>query len=177
MSIVYRTILELEGIEKFRELIFLYTINHNNDLFSMCTLWNGPVNRDGYGFVRVTFRGCRKILTAHRLAYYISHSSHYLIPNIHVSHLCHNKLCVTTGLLWLYLWCQSTLWLHYTPWHHNGSWCHRQILIYQNKLTIISPLSTIYAYVIETYWNFFDIKITLIMLCFIDAWWNVIEIT
>ena len=37
MSIVYRTILELEGIEKFRELIFLYTINHNNDLFSMCT--------------------------------------------------------------------------------------------------------------------------------------------
>ena len=94
MSIVYRTILELEGIEKFRELIFLYTINHNNDLFSMCTLWNGPVNRDGYGFVTVTFRGCRKILTAHRLAYYISHSSHYLIPNMHVSHLCHNKLCV-----------------------------------------------------------------------------------
>ena len=110
MSIVYRTILELEGIEKFRELIFLYTINHNNDLFSMCTLWNGPVNRDGYGFVRVTFRGCRKILTAHRLAYYISHSSHYLIPNMHVSHLCHNKLCVTTVLLWLYLWCQS---VHY----------------------------------------------------------------
>ena len=94
MSIVYRTILEPEEIEKFRELIFLYTINHNNDLFSMCTLWNGPVNRDGYGFVRVTFRGCRKILTAHRLAYYISHSSHYLIPNMHVSHLCHNKLCV-----------------------------------------------------------------------------------
>ena len=64
MSIVYSTMLEPEEIEQFREHISRNTTNHNNDLFSLCTLWNGPVNRDGYGFVRVTFRGRRKILTA-----------------------------------------------------------------------------------------------------------------
>ena len=64
---------------------------YGNDL---CHLWAGSVSRDGYGYLQIMFRGKSRKLSAHRLAYFISCGFDHLPADMHVSHVCHNKLCV-----------------------------------------------------------------------------------
>ena len=59
-----------------------------------CTLWTGPTDRYGYGFHRMVHDGKRLRLQAHRLAFFVAAPAQNLCPRYHVSHLCHNKLCI-----------------------------------------------------------------------------------
>lgn len=58
-----------------------------------CQIWSGLVDKNGYGYIRVTIHGKRLKLQCHRLVYFIGHS-HPLSKSVHVSHLCHTKRCV-----------------------------------------------------------------------------------
>ena len=63
------------------ELQTRVTVTHN------CWIWLGPVNRNGYGYVK---RGGRKVM-AHRLAYMLKHGP---IPAGYVvDHLCRVRQC------------------------------------------------------------------------------------
>ena len=57
-----------------------------------CKLWSGT-QRNGYGILEFRFRGKKIKIPVHRLAYYLHNNCHQLSPDIHVSHLCHDKLC------------------------------------------------------------------------------------
>ena len=77
---------------KFDMKVFQYP----ND---MCHLWAGSRSRDGYGYLQIVLRGKRQKLAAHRLSYFVAHGFHRLDPRMHVSNLCHNKLCVNADHL------------------------------------------------------------------------------
>ena len=77
---------------KFDGKVFRYP----ND---MCHLWAGLRSRDGYGYLQIVLRGKRRKLAAHRLSYFVAQGFYRLDPRLHVSHLCHNKLCVKTDHL------------------------------------------------------------------------------
>ena len=84
-----------------------YTSSHDPELINMltqkiqqntlkegqCQLWSGQVNKYGYGYIRITFQGKRVKLSSHRLNYFLLNSQSLAI-SMHVSHLCHKKLCV-----------------------------------------------------------------------------------
>lgn len=65
----------------------------------MCHLWAGTVSEYGYGQLQITIRGKRRKIAAHRLAFFISRGYSHLPLDMHVSHLCHNKLCVNVNHL------------------------------------------------------------------------------
>lgn len=73
---------------KFSKKVFRYDDNN------LCHLWAGSVSRDGYGYLQIMIRGKSRKLAAHRLSFFIGHGFTRLDPSLHVSHLCHNKLCV-----------------------------------------------------------------------------------
>ena len=58
-----------------------------------CHIWTGKCNSSGYGFLKFTFRGRQIKCRVHRLAFFLRHNV-LLMPNMHVSHLCHTKLCL-----------------------------------------------------------------------------------
>lgn len=61
---------------------------------SGCHIWSGnAISQHGYGLIRVVFRGKRTQFKVHRLAYFLR-IKQSLDPYYHVSHLCHNKLCL-----------------------------------------------------------------------------------
>jgi len=62
-----------------------------------CLLWGGPTDRYHYGYVRVTYNGKRIALKVHRVAFYLV--SRPLSAQMHVSHLCHAKLCINFARL------------------------------------------------------------------------------
>lgn len=60
---------------------------------------NLATNRRGrgniYGRVKITFpEGTRKVLLAHRLMYMLHTNALHIPHNKHVSHICHNSLCI-----------------------------------------------------------------------------------
>ena len=57
-----------------------------------CKLWTGA-QRNGYGILEVRFRGNKIKLPVHRLTYFLENRCLPLQADMHVSHLCHNKLC------------------------------------------------------------------------------------
>lgn len=58
-----------------------------------CHTWTGETTSDGYGVIRLSVAtNVRKRVKVHRLIYFIAHSQP-LPPHLHVSHLCHNKIC------------------------------------------------------------------------------------
>ena len=60
-----------------------------------CTVWLGERTPDGYGILRVMFRGHRLRLRAHRVMFYLENDFEPMAPSECLSHLCHKKLCVT----------------------------------------------------------------------------------
>ena len=57
-----------------------------------CYIWKGASPK-GYGVLSFSFRGKKFKLKAHRVVYYLGFNQP-LSPKMHVSHVCHNKLCV-----------------------------------------------------------------------------------
>ena len=60
---------------------------------------NLATNRRGrgniYGRVKITYPdGTRKVLLAHRLMYMLHTNTLHIPPSKHVSHICHNSLCI-----------------------------------------------------------------------------------
>jgi hypothetical protein len=64
-----------------------------------CVVWTGPTDVHGYGILRVTVHGKRLKLHIHRLAYFLVKRPTQLISEVHVSHLCHKKLCMNVNHL------------------------------------------------------------------------------
>ena len=60
-----------------------------------CHVWQGRLDVNGYGEIRIQFRGSRLSLKAHRVLFAMSQPDIYLqSPNNDVSHLCFNRNCV-----------------------------------------------------------------------------------
>lgn len=60
-----------------------------------CKIWQGEKDRNGYGILRLTVAGKGISFTVHRLAYFVGFKSKlHLQPEVHVSHCCHNKVCI-----------------------------------------------------------------------------------
>jgi hypothetical protein len=88
MSIVFQTILTQKEIDDF-----MSTILQNITFNGACIDWTADCDTDGYPLLQTTFRGKRMKLRVQRLVYYLHHR-HFLVPVIHVSHLCNNKQCL-----------------------------------------------------------------------------------
>ena len=58
-----------------------------------CHMWNGQQLK-GYGIFEFRFRKHKIKLRVHRLQMYIHNGCRVIDTVQHVSHLCHNKLCV-----------------------------------------------------------------------------------
>ena len=59
-----------------------------------CHIWKGRlITEDGYGYIYPRFREKRRKLKVHRLVYFLKCNMH-LCRTKHISHLCHNKLCL-----------------------------------------------------------------------------------
>lgn len=59
-----------------------------------CHIWTGQRRNKGYGLCEIRFRARKIKLTVHRLVYYIYNGCVFIPSHLHVSHICHNKLCV-----------------------------------------------------------------------------------
>lgn len=62
---------------------------------SGCDIWQGRQDRSGYGELRFSFREKNVCLKIHRVVYALRNPGIVLSRNWHVSHLCHNRQCVT----------------------------------------------------------------------------------
>jgi len=81
------------------EKLFLSTAISKHTTFSDgCAVWNGLSAHDGYGLLRVMFRNKRLKVKVHRMAYFLGKCV-ALNSRMHVSHTCHNKLCVSVDHL------------------------------------------------------------------------------
>lgn len=92
MAEIYNIKLTATEKEKILAQIEKYTYTNNQG----CKKWKKSKNSltsDGYGRLRVTFRGKRIWLRAHKISYYI-HNDCPEIGNHHISHLCHKRRCV-----------------------------------------------------------------------------------
>ena len=70
-------------------------LGEKSELVGLCCLWTGETDRYGYGVHRVVVSGKRIKLKVHRLKYYLCDPGHSALQrNFHISHLCHNKLCI-----------------------------------------------------------------------------------
>lgn len=72
---------------------FLLKLKCTNIQNEHCLLWSGA-QRNSYGILENRFRGNKIKIPVHRLAYFLKHNCEPLSPEMHVSHLCHNKLCI-----------------------------------------------------------------------------------
>ena len=66
-----------------------------------CDFWNENLycNQKGggpkYGRLKVTYpNGQKKLMLAHRFMYMLHHNTLNLPSHMHVSHICHNSLCI-----------------------------------------------------------------------------------
>ena len=57
-----------------------------------CHLWVKPVSKKHYPKMKISIKGERSDQSVHRLVYFME--GHEDMRNHHVSHLCHNTLCV-----------------------------------------------------------------------------------
>lgn len=89
MSEVFKsTITPEEQAFLFSKIDNFYNIDEKN-----CHIWKGDI-ADNYPSIRVMFRERRIRIRVHRLMFYLFNNAIPLDSKIHVSHLCHNKLCV-----------------------------------------------------------------------------------
>ena len=72
----------------------LSILAENSHTVHSCVLWDGARDRYGYGIHYVVSDGKRIQLGVHRLAFFLVDPNRELNPILHVSHLCHNKLCI-----------------------------------------------------------------------------------
>lgn len=72
----------------------VHALAQKSRIVGQCEIWSDQTDRDGYGILRITHQSKRLRLRVHRLAYFLLDPSQKLIPKYHVSHLCHNKLCM-----------------------------------------------------------------------------------
>lgn len=96
-STFFRT--ELDPLSVHRLQYILETKSSPSSSLLGCRLWDGEKDRYGYGVHRHPFDGKRVRLLVHRLAYYLSRLPTTLSPTYHVSHLCHQNLCINTDHL------------------------------------------------------------------------------
>ena len=73
-------------------------INKRTKFVENCKIWTGLCTSDGYGLLRIQFRGKRIKVKVHRMVFFLS-NSHGLTPRMHVSHICHNRLCLSLNHL------------------------------------------------------------------------------
>jgi hypothetical protein len=92
MSLLFEINLTPKEINKLNCKLRRHT--HHQVAHPHCHKWNGEINDSGYGIIRMTVRGKRYKVTVHRLIYFLSQQCRPLDKNIHVSHLCHNNLCL-----------------------------------------------------------------------------------
>ena len=93
-SAFFKSTLCSERALKFRNALTDKSVARNE-----CVVWTGSTDIYGYGVYRVSVDGKRLKLLVHRLSYFIVKSPVPLCSDIHVSHLCHNKLCVNVAHL------------------------------------------------------------------------------
>ena len=86
------------------EFCHLYNAKlRNNSIISMngsCVIWTGGTSKKRgvyYGQMRVKFPGLirTKVEYVHRIQFILKSRQFQLKTHMHVSHLCHNSLCVT----------------------------------------------------------------------------------
>ena len=87
----FKTMADLTVIEKER---LTKELNKFERVDSGCKVWKGGTSRNGYGELRITIRGKRIRLKAHRAVYALAHRTLTMTDTMDVSHVCHNKLCV-----------------------------------------------------------------------------------
>lgn len=70
-------------------------LDRNHILQGHCHIWSKSVNSRGYPMIKisVTGQGSHTYL-AHRIIYSLHHNTILRNKFIHISHLCHNKLCI-----------------------------------------------------------------------------------
>ncbi|KAI8511908.1 hypothetical protein Bbelb_110080 [Branchiostoma belcheri] len=72
-------------------------LNRRSADMSVCRLWTGYVDKDGYGsYVARPPMGGKFTLQVHRLSYFLHSNWPALDPHIHVSHRCHSANGATT---------------------------------------------------------------------------------
>ena len=59
-----------------------------------CSIWTDSKDRDGYGMIQFQFRGKQVKVRVNRLIFYFQ-SGCSDMKKLHVSHLCHNRICIT----------------------------------------------------------------------------------
>ena len=72
----------------------LSMLSEKSRTVNSCLVWCGAIDRYGYGIHYVVLDGKRVQLGVHRLAFFLLDPNRELSPRFHVSHLCHNKLCI-----------------------------------------------------------------------------------
>lgn len=93
----YKTVHTRQFIEThLEELAHKSTLSSSS---SSCRLWDGEIDTHGYGVLRLNFGNTRIKLRTHRLNFFLSHHPTTLSSNRHVSHLCHNKKCISINHL------------------------------------------------------------------------------
>jgi hypothetical protein len=94
MSEMFYTVLSpLERHRLFITILERSAIQNNH-----CIRWTGEFDKENYPQLRITFRGRRMRIRAHRLVYYLR-VNFFLDPDLHVSHLCHNRYCININHL------------------------------------------------------------------------------
>ncbi|MES9880371.1 MAG: hypothetical protein ABW185_05755 [Sedimenticola sp.] len=74
-------------------------LERKSHVFGSCLIWTADVTIDGYGFYRTVYNGRRHKIYVHRLAYFLHNPNKILSKHMHVSHVCHNKLCILVSHL------------------------------------------------------------------------------
>lgn len=89
MSVIFSSVITAAEKQMFIEKLSNFTVSSDR-----CKTWVGTINKDGYGVIRLMFRNHRRRVTVHRLQYFLQNNCMPLSPQLHVSHICHNRLCV-----------------------------------------------------------------------------------
>ena len=74
-------------------LNLIHQIDSKSRLVGDCKIFQGHQDKDSYGVMPIRFRDFARLnLRVHRLAFFVFQNI-FLDSKIHVSHLCHNRLC------------------------------------------------------------------------------------
>ena len=69
-------------------------INRHTHVTPECIVWKGAKDKNGYRETHLQFRGKRVKVRVHCLLFYIK-TNCTDTSKLHISHLCHNKACIT----------------------------------------------------------------------------------
>lgn len=76
------------------EILLLKTkLENKTKTENECRIWTGQKRR-GYGMLEFSLRGKRQKQLVHRLNFYLENNCEKIERHMHISHLCHNKLCL-----------------------------------------------------------------------------------